>query len=962
MSYQLIYTSAAHLLDSGGSGYGVVACSGSLPRALSRKLIELSEYKEPAEQGITGPQYSYRVLDCSGTLFHILSCVQNAGADYSQRSCHIAHHLALTYDEVQALRRNAARPTPAGIILALRKASFWCSRWEGEPQVIEAEPRLTASALPDATTQATWKVMTGHKSNARVFFTPPYDKESLAIFPKGTRAEDILLLLNESDWLSATRGWGRTFTTYGTAGDTYAETQRICAAVGSVLEQRAAFTRKPVVTISLSMTLPDQQDFAPESEPLGSGVAKAILQPPALAAGAEGASHIPYKYIESPDEESFDTPPPRSPMLRWGFYLAALAVLAGGVYALTSTKVDDAGKVAGKIIINQLHPSEARVLLDDMLHEPYSAERVSRQLDKLEARLSSAVTSGALEPREQLMLDCVSILRHASLDNHGHAANLRRLAENAPLLQEDADELCQLYMHEATHDRPVEEWLLAVTPMERAGWGELVRDFPGMADWLMQPPFFPFMNPLLVQPAANDGMDSPAGGDGQGEVEEDIKDTSADGFAAPQTLEPLSSLLLMPGDDLPEAVLAFLRGTPTDVAPGNYSLSIFGQSGPPDTPVSSPSCGTDSTLHIEPEAARPATRFQLELRNTGGQPFPRVEISLGKGGSLAHVASSDGRPAAVGLTVLQGGRPFSYLLVGQLEVPVIPLGESMPPAAAQVDLTLVPEDMELHTPTPGFPHDLLILKERRNFPWAPLRNGLQLRKPILVQLPVLAGANKIGHCQQEGASLPYEWDALPASGSGTSSDPWEIQIWRVNDFSHALSQAFYQAANESCCGRNPQGDPALTLANLYALTVGLDKPGLPKKARSELFAAYCRLFADKQFSGILNQLLEEFPQLCLTPEQAAGSSGSCHRARHYVEKELSLPANRALIRQKIAEALSHAVAKAYTEERTRQAGETQERMSLLLQRVSRTSHGEWLWQFSLKPSSSTTPSPNPARK
>lgn len=957
MSYQLIYTSAAHLLDSGASGYGVVARSGALPRTLSRKLVELSEYKETAGQGIAGPQYSYRVLDCSGTLFHILSCVQSAGADYSRRSCHIAHHLALTYDEVQTLRRNAARPTPAGIILALRKAGFWCSRWEGEPQVIETEPRLTASALPDATTQATWKVMTGHKSNARAFFTPPYDKESLVIVPPGTRAEDILLLFNESDWLSATRGWGKTFTTYGEQNDSYAETQRICTTPGSSLEQRASFSRKPVISISLSMTLPDQQEFAPESDPLGSGVAKTLLQntPPAQA---EGQNHIPYKYIESPDEESFDTPPPHSPMLQWGISLAALAALAGGVYALTSAKVDDAGKAAGKIIIHQLHPGENRTLLEELLQEPYSAEKVSRQLDKLESRLASAVTTGVMEPREQLLLDCVSLLRHASLDNRGHAANLHRLAECAEALQMEAPALCQLYMHEATHDRPVEDWILSITPAERTEWNLFIRDFPEMAGWLLQPPFFPFMQSLLLPPPGQPPASSPAPDNGADSMEDAGSTGEEEGDPGTAAEEPcptpLSPLPLLPGDDLPGPVLDFLLAAPADVAPGNYAVSVFGMPQNPAT-FSHPH-GTGGTLHIEPATAQPSALFHLELRDAGEAPFPRVDISLGPDGKLAHV-SCDGRPAAVCLTLSHGGHAYSYLLAGQLEVPVIPMGESMPPDAGQVSLTLTPEDLELHSPTPNFPRPLLILKERRNFPWAPLRNELQLRRPLLVQLPALAGAGKIGHSQPADPSLPYEWNALPASGGGAASDTWEFHVWRVNDFSHALSQAFFQTANESCCGRNPQGDPALTLASLYALTVEMDKPGLPKKARSELFAAYCRLFADKQFSGILNQLLEEAPQLCLSPEQAVGSGGANHRARHYVEKELSQPSSRALIRRKVAEALSQTVAKAYTEERARQAGETQEAMSLRLQGISTTAQGELMWLFSLAPPSIMNPSP-----
>ena len=153
MSFQLIHTSSLHLLDSQASGYGTVARSEKLPRALCNKLTALSIYREPRMRPATvGPQFSYHIIDHAGAAWHVLTCTQQAGADYSGRGCHIAHHLVLEQREITALLESKSRPTPAGITLALLKNGFWKNQWKGEPGFITDEPMLKAGDLPDAST------------------------------------------------------------------------------------------------------------------------------------------------------------------------------------------------------------------------------------------------------------------------------------------------------------------------------------------------------------------------------------------------------------------------------------------------------------------------------------------------------------------------------------------------------------------------------------------------------------------------------------------------------------------------------------------------------------------------------------------------------------------------------------------------------------------------------------------
>jgi len=962
MSFQLIYTSAAHLLDSDASGYGIVARSPSLPRNLLNKLIELSEYKEPADAGIVGPQYSYRALDCSGTLFHVLSCVQDAGADYTRRRCHIAHHLALTYDEVQALRRNVSRPTPAGVALALKRAAFWLPCWEGEPRYIESEPRLTAASLPDAATQATWKAMTGHKSNARAFFTPPYDRACLIVAPRNTRSEDLLLLINESDWLSAARGWGRTFTTYGVQGDSFSETQRICVAVGSDLEQRTAFKNKPILRIGPALALPDsREDSDPESSPLGSGISKAVRasDPSSLPPAPTPSGHLPYKYVESPDEETFDAPPPRNQLLKASCYLAGLLALAGGLYALISAKVDDVGVAAGKIIVSNLHTEKTPAvesslsLLQDLAAAPYSAEKTLRVLDKLEAKQEAAAAATEPDAQAQLLADCTSILRHASIDSQGHAANLHRLGECAVQLGMDANALCRLYMHEATHDRPLEDWAHAITPEEAEGWNKLLQESPEMAAWLLQSPFLPF-----IQAALEHSTPAPEADNGEAGGEKEIGPVNNESETLPEderqaAAESVYTMPLMAGDPLPANVAELFNRAPVELDKGDYMACLLETQRTPVFFADSMLPGERARkFAIEPAPALPGCYLLRPVKDAPlAEPTPQVRIAI-KDGNLQSV-TSNGVPAAVRLSVpAESGALFSYLLVGSLELPVVPMGESLPPHVSLIGLAISPKDVEVEPSAHGTGAEKrLALRGNKfsAFPWAPLSDMVQLRRPIIVQLPVLAGANHIMHDSSEPA-LPYTWKCRPAVRMGSAHETWEFQILHTFDFSYALQKRFLQVANESCCGAaGPGKDPALTLANLYALTLGLQSPKLEPKERRRLFAAYCKLFADRCFAAILERMLSGEPHLCLTPEQATGSGGAQRRRRALVEKELENPANLATIRQRICQTLTANIEEAYMQERSRQANGTISHMALRLQRINMGEQGEMLWHFTLEP-------------
>lgn len=511
MSFQLVYTSAPTLLDSAGSGYGTVARTEDIPKRLAQKLENISGYKEPSECRITGTQYSYQIIEYDGAAYHVLSAISAAGADYSGRACHIAHHIALTPEEVIAMRSNAMRPTPAGIILALKQSSFWFREWKGEPRTLSGEPRLSASALPDASRQATWKKLTGHKSNARAFFTPPYDRDCLCLVAEGTDSETILRLINESDWLAASRGWGKTFTTHAAASDSFSFTRRIFATPGTALISKAERAGKAVLDISTELVLPEQEPTANQEEFSTLQQPAPSYVPPAAQDSRAPAPDqpVPYRYCESSDEDTYEMPPKRINWLRVsGLVLGVSILVAGGILIHQGLpgkhpmgfawQQDCPAPPAER---DQTETAAAPGNLKGMISRlralckaPYDATATQITLDQLAAQIRQLPFPDS--PDASAFQACISSLREAGNLSSDYAAELISLMQFARQFHLSEHQLGRLFMSQATYARhPDEAWFKALDA-EYPRWAFIFSRFPEMATWLHRD-FGPYMDPLL---------------------------------------------------------------------------------------------------------------------------------------------------------------------------------------------------------------------------------------------------------------------------------------------------------------------------------------------------------------------------------------------------------------------------------------------------------------------------------
>jgi len=213
MPQQLIYTSAQRGLVAGRSGHCTVARSAAMREALMLQLEKLSYYQHLSLSGGQERQIcSCRVLDIRGSRFHVLSRIQDAGLDFTNRTNFLAHHLVFTPEEI---RQFSSPP------VILRSWSGWVKIWNQEPQMLENEDwsGLTNISGVVSVPATTWQQVTGDAVNGYGLL----DSRSGSAFRVDNLAEDqILALFAESLELLELRdprrdfrvtAWQYTFTT-----------------------------------------------------------------------------------------------------------------------------------------------------------------------------------------------------------------------------------------------------------------------------------------------------------------------------------------------------------------------------------------------------------------------------------------------------------------------------------------------------------------------------------------------------------------------------------------------------------------------------------------------------------------------------------------------------------------------------------------------------------------------------
>jgi len=240
MPQQLIYTSAQRGLVAGRSGHCTVARSAAMREALMLQLEKLSYYQHLSLSG--GQErhiYSCRLLDIRGSRFHVLSRIQDAGLDFTNRTNFLAHHLVFTPEEIRQF------PSPPVI---LRSWSGWVKSWNQEPQMLENEDwsgllNISGTVSVPATT---WQQVTGDAVNGYGLLEA---RSGMAFRVDNFSEDQILALFAESLELLELRdprhdfrvtGWQYTFTTSMQEQDNPADFRWRCLHSDNPVSNRSA--------------------------------------------------------------------------------------------------------------------------------------------------------------------------------------------------------------------------------------------------------------------------------------------------------------------------------------------------------------------------------------------------------------------------------------------------------------------------------------------------------------------------------------------------------------------------------------------------------------------------------------------------------------------------------------------------------------------------------------------------
>lgn len=257
MPFQHIATTSSQLLDTDASGFGTVAKTRSLSASLSQRIEQFSRSLIQSAQDDTEPVFTYQIIEHEGAYYHVLSRTISCGETPEGKPNHLSHHLICTRQEVKNLLRHPSRPTPAGLALALSAADFWKNEWKEAPAILSDAFSFSARYLPDASQQATWQDLTGHKRNARILSLPRYNHGCLILLPDSSDFSTKLTLNHESDWITHTRGWGTTFTTHLPSPGSPTDFSRIYTRKGTVSEEYIKNCKRDIISVDENLLCED---------------------------------------------------------------------------------------------------------------------------------------------------------------------------------------------------------------------------------------------------------------------------------------------------------------------------------------------------------------------------------------------------------------------------------------------------------------------------------------------------------------------------------------------------------------------------------------------------------------------------------------------------------------------------------------------------------------------------------
>ena len=269
------------------------------------RLEQLSYYQHLSLTGAPErPILAYRIVDIRGSLFHVLTRLQDAGLDFTGRTNFTAHHLAFAPEEIRQL------PAPA---IILRDWSGWLGSWTKEPQLLSNENwgNLNSLAGVSAAPAHTWQRLTGDAANGYGLLEAKAgtlinadsidDKETLSLLAESTDLMEVRE--TRRDYKAA--AWRYTFTTSVQEQDTPADFRwRFLYSDSPAFAKLAGAECRPLSSVRPSHCTDEEGSLARAgrrkpnflTEPQDGRTVEG--QPITLQARADGVPHPDYEWYE----------------------------------------------------------------------------------------------------------------------------------------------------------------------------------------------------------------------------------------------------------------------------------------------------------------------------------------------------------------------------------------------------------------------------------------------------------------------------------------------------------------------------------------------------------------------------------------------------------------------------------------------------------------------------------------
>lgn len=282
MAWQLIYTSSPRLLEAGRTGFGTVAKHRDISGVLTGKLESISQFARLAGYNPDRIIYTHRILEAGSRSYHVLSCIQNAGSDYSGRTNHIAHHLIVHAEEVASLSQRGV--TPLDILYLME----WRTNWEGNSRFLDSTEEVDLSNSI-AHNFSVWSTLTGKPDHSRLPWSPEAAKGCYVLVPQHV---DARYILGETMIHNVAKSWDMTFTTHLEPNDGLGDFRWICLPPDSPARSQVDVSARPVYDLLHPdfLPVPPAPIKAAVHSPIPKQTIQYTLKPPAPTDVADKAS------------------------------------------------------------------------------------------------------------------------------------------------------------------------------------------------------------------------------------------------------------------------------------------------------------------------------------------------------------------------------------------------------------------------------------------------------------------------------------------------------------------------------------------------------------------------------------------------------------------------------------------------------------------------------------------------